>query len=854
LFLPPPLALLLLLLLLPTAAPRAPALRQRKMLFLPPPLALLLLLLLLPTAAPRAPAVAKQAAEVAEVAALLGRISPAFDLAAAVDLRIVQAGSGGGFFEIAAPDRGGEGGFAAKITAGNAVDLAAGAHWWLKYHLNCSVSWWGDQLDALPAPGTPLPAFSGLERHTTTYDLRYYMNVCTFGYSTAFWDWARWEREIDWMALNGINTPLAFVGQEYVFREVLREVGGLSDADIGSFFSGPAVLPWMRMGNLQSWLGELPEGWIDTHHDLQNKILERMRSLGMTPVLPAFSGLVPDGMKQKFPDSNFTQSSGWNGLPSTTFLAPTDALFSKLGAAYVAKQIALYNGTDHLYNCDLYNEMLPPSNSPAYLASATAGVYAALAEADPRAIWVMQGWLFHSRPEFWQETQMKALLHAVPHGKLLVLDLYSEDSPVWSRTDSYYGTPFIWNMLHNFGGRSGMFARLTTIANAADPKSPAFALAANATATPSNQGGQLRGLGLTPEAIETNPIVYDLMMENVWRGTDGVTDLDAWVDRYAERRYGLKRADLQKGLLANRLLQNSVYDYHESTTDKQGTSGSIFAARPASVVPKVSCCDVTTLYYNASDVVKAWRLLVGAVADAPQLAHREAFLYDLVVCGVQALSNLALQLHADVVASIGSNNLTAFDKASGAFLSAANGADSLLMTKQQFLLGKWVASAKSWAESPPGAQGVCSAAGQRTPCGEEAISMHDCELLMCCFDVEAGKCFKADPSDYLLYEQNAKTLVTLWGPFDTHLHDYSYRLWADLVGSFYVPRWVQWFRGQRKALVDGKPYDQLAFDLSIELWEESWALAPTNFTTETTGDAVEISEALLKALFVPERV
>ena len=238
-----------------------------------------------------------------------------------------------------------------------------------------------------------------------------------------------------------------------------------------------------------------------------------------------------------------------------------------------------------------------------------------------------------------------------------------------------------------------MFARLTTIADSSDPRSPAFALAANATT------GQLRGLGLTPEAIETNPIIYDLMMENVWRGLEGVPNLDGWVDRYVERRYGLKKAKLQKGLAANRLLQNSVYDYHENATDKQGTSGSIFAARPASVVPKVSCCDVTKLYYNASDVVDAWKLLVGAVADAPQLMHREAFLYDLVVCGVQALSNLALQLHSDVVEAIVSKNLTAFDKASTAFLSAARGADALLRTKPQFLLGNWVASAQSWAET-----------------------------------------------------------------------------------------------------------------------------------------------------------
>lgn len=32
---------------------------------------------------------------------------------------------------------------------------------------------------------------------------RYYMNVCTVSYSAVWWDWARWQMEIDWMALNG---------------------------------------------------------------------------------------------------------------------------------------------------------------------------------------------------------------------------------------------------------------------------------------------------------------------------------------------------------------------------------------------------------------------------------------------------------------------------------------------------------------------------------------------------------------------------------------------------------------------------------------------------------------------------
>ena len=38
------------------------------------------------------------------------------------------------------------------------------------------------------------------------------MNVCTPSYTQVWWTWTRWSRELDWMALNGINMALAFTG------------------------------------------------------------------------------------------------------------------------------------------------------------------------------------------------------------------------------------------------------------------------------------------------------------------------------------------------------------------------------------------------------------------------------------------------------------------------------------------------------------------------------------------------------------------------------------------------------------------------------------------------------------------
>ena len=99
-----------------------------------------------------------------------------------------------------------------------------------------------------------------------------------------FWRWRDWERCIDWMALNGINLPLAQTGNEYIWQKVWREYG-LSDEEIRAYFTGPAYLPWHRMANIDQWGGPLPQSYIDGQHDLEKQILARERELGMSPVL-----------------------------------------------------------------------------------------------------------------------------------------------------------------------------------------------------------------------------------------------------------------------------------------------------------------------------------------------------------------------------------------------------------------------------------------------------------------------------------------------------------------------------------------------------------------------------------------
>lgn len=81
---------------------------------------------------------------------------------------------------------------------------------------------------------------------------RYYQNVCTMGYTSAWWQWDQWERNIDWMALNGINLALAFNGQEAIWERVYLDLN-LTRAEINEHFGGPAFLPWYNKIRLSSF-------------------------------------------------------------------------------------------------------------------------------------------------------------------------------------------------------------------------------------------------------------------------------------------------------------------------------------------------------------------------------------------------------------------------------------------------------------------------------------------------------------------------------------------------------------------------------------------------------------------------
>lgn len=540
------------------------------------------------------------------------------------------------------------------VLRGNStLSLAVALNWYLKYTCHCHVSLNGNQLDL---PGQ-LPAVKEKIRQVSWAKSRYFLNYCTFSYSMSWWDWPQWERFIDWMALNGINQPLAITGQEAVWQAVGRRFG-MTDAEIDAFLAGPPYLPFQWMGCLDGHGGPLPKNWIPQHVALEQRILARERALGMTPVLQGFTGHIPGAIVKKVPG---TKAHRIHWIEFDSFmLDPLDPLFQKIGTTFIEEQTKLF-GTDHLYAADSFIEMTPPSGDLKYLADVSRAIYDGMAKADPQAVWLLQGWTFMNQANFWKQDRIKAFLDAVPDEQMLVLDLFCERSPVWNRTQGFYGKPWVWNFVYNFGnntilGGSGPIDRFNDLAVAR--KDP--------------MGQNLRGVGMMMEGYGHNPLIYDLMFELAWR--DDV-DLRAWVKEFPRFRYGKENADAQA---AWETLRTAIYN-HE--------------IRQQSLLTDFPSGGRSGSRHSTAALAKTVRRLLDA---APELGHSQTYRHDLVNVAREFLSNHAGELHATAMAALQSKDAAAYQQATAEFLQLIHDLDDLLATNDEFLLGNWLGDAKRW--------------------------------------------------------------------------------------------------------------------------------------------------------------
>lgn len=423
---------------------------------------------------------------------------------------------------------------ALSITANSGVALCRAFYDFAKANQLGVSSWSGNRFDA-----QQLPQQEQNMAKTSLFKHHYYFNVVTYGYTMPYWDWARWSQEIDWMALHGIDMPLALVAQEAIMARVFKKLG-LSDEEIASYFVGPAHLPWMRMGNLSGIDGPLSSQWHEGQIKMQHQILSKMRALGMKPICPAFAGFVPPALQRLFPEVKLTKTS-WAGSFHNWMLSPEDELFVSIGREFIKEWEAEFGANDY-YLADSFNEMeipFPPKGTEErthLLQSYGKQVYRAISEANPKAIWVMQGWMFGYQREIWDSDTLAALLTHVPDDKMLLLDLAADYNAHfwhngfnWDAHRGFYGKQWIYSVIPNMGGKTGHTGVLDFYANG------------HWEALNSPNRGNLVGFGMAPEGIENNEVIYELLCDAGW--SDERIALPDWLKNYSACRYGSAAGD-----------------------------------------------------------------------------------------------------------------------------------------------------------------------------------------------------------------------------------------------------------------------------------------------------------------------
>ncbi|MGM9788140.1 MAG: alpha-N-acetylglucosaminidase [Candidatus Cryptobacteroides sp.] len=554
------------------------------------------------------------------------------------------------------------------IRANNANSMAVGLNRYLQEFCLTNVSWYDYNPVELPQT-LPLPEEKVSAQ--ARVDKRFFLNYCTYGYTMPWWKWEQWEHFIDWMALNGVNMPLAITGQEAVWQKVWKKFG-LSDEQIRSFFVGPAHLPWQRMCNLDYWQGPLPQSWIDEQAKLQKKIVKRERELNMTPVLPAFAGHVPAELAEVTEEKLDTfRVSYWGGFADEyrcTFLSPMDKHFAQIQKAFLEEQTRLY-GTDHIYGVDPFNEVDAPFWDPETLAQISKGIYESLTAVDPEAIWLQMGWLFYADEGHWTDENIKAYLTAVPQGKMIILDYYCDYTQIWKRTESFYGQDFIWCYLGNFGGMTGIEGDFHQNDEWIEE-------------TMRDGGPGFIGLGSTLEGFGVNEPVYEAVFAKAW---DTGISLEQYIDNIADRHLGRVDEDYRR-------FWHQIADKVSVTHSSTG-SASMLNAHP-NLEGRWHWTTVFARGYDPAELEKAWEILQQVEGESSYLAYDKANVHRQVLC------NRTEAARDRFTAAYKAGDREAMLSAKSDFLQLCDEITAVLRTRREFSLSDWIEDARSWGKTP----------------------------------------------------------------------------------------------------------------------------------------------------------
>ena len=643
------------------------------------------------------------------------------------------------------------------IKASNGVAACRGFYDYVKEKGAGIASWSGNRFE--------LPADLSVEARTVTSPYRdhQYFNVVTYGYTAPFWDEERWDRELDWMALHGIDMPLLLIAQEQVYREVFLDMG-LSNEEIDAWEVGPAHLPWMRMGNLSgnSFDGPLGAEWNERQVQLCRHVIGRMRRLGMKPICPAFGGFVPKDFVKHYDGT--LDYTGWDWVPRDTRnyrLNPGSKAFAEVGTRFIRKWEEKF-GKCQYYLSDSFNEMEIPQDK-ALMTSYGDAIYKSIHDANPNAVWTMQGWTIGFQRNSWGNGIFEALVKNVPDDKFLLLDMATDYNRTWWQStynwdhyDGFYGKSWVWSVIPNMGGKTAFTGVIDYYANG------------RLDALRSSNRGNLTGYGIAAEGVENNEMIYELITDGGWASATDSIDVITWLRNYAICRYG---DFTQQDAHYYAALRASVYASFRDHPQ--------FGWQVRNNIIGRGSVQLNDFFYNTVDKLFANPALLKSRIERMKfgksskkdksIAAHTLYMADLIEAAALYVSGKIEVVNSNIRRAVEANDKMLANDLLKALTSLMLRLDRSLSMHPLYNLEAWEAQAMKIASSKEGKR-------------RNAV--------------------------------NARRIVSVWygdHKKDEPVNDYACRIWAGLIRDYYLPRLI----GTWNRRINGTEFDQIAFENSF---------------------------------------
>jgi len=572
--------------------------------------------------------------------------------------------------------------------------LLFGVNWYLKYVAHVQISPNGDRIGSAPFP---LP--TTVIEQETPYAYRYALNENVDGYTTAYWDWPRWQREIDVLALSGINAVLIERGMDSVLYQTFRDVG-YTDDEIRHWITQPAHQNWQLMGNLCCFNGPVSTALMRKRARSAQQVVARLRELGITPVLPGFYGIVPADFQLRFPNAHVVPQGEWAGFTRPGWLDPRDPMFAKLAASFYRHQHELF-GDSSVYDMEVFQEGGDAGDVP--VPEAAQAVQNALLAAHPGARWMMLAWQGNPRQD---------LLSGVDRKHLLIIDIDHDRVPRDNRQKDFQDAPFLFGGIWEFGGRITLGANTRNITERLQRLG--------------RSNDNMVGTAVFTEGMDTNPFAFDLFTGMAWRSKP--VDLDAWTADYVQRRYGARDPH---ALAAWNVVLHTAYDIRIDqvafNSERDAAQESLFNAQPSLGANRASNWSPEAMRYSAEAFKRA---LPEMLQVAPALRSSETYRYDLVDIARQTLANESRLLLPQIKDAYDAKDRVRFETLTQRWLQLMELQDRLLATNRFFLVGRWLSWVRPWATTPDeyarldyDARSLLTTWGDRK--ASEGASLHD---------------------------------------------------------------------------------------------------------------------------------